>query len=299
VAFKCLTSPLLLPINDGSFRPLNIVLPPGRVVSAEKPAAMRWWMTIPMTVVDTMFRALAPAIPEQVIAGHHADLAFLTTYGVDERTGRFFFGLTGSPGGGWGATHRGDGMNAVICINDGDTHNTPVESTEAKSPLIIDEYALRTDSGGAGRFRGGLGSRQRVRVRSRAVLNSFVDRTKCAPWGVLGGRDALPNAVRIERATGHTETFRNGKLDSIPLAPGDAYVVEVGGGGGFGDPLEREPERVHEDVLRGYVSEEAARTAYGVIFSHDRTGALRVHLEDTAALRAELRSLRDGGPGRR
>src|SRR5919108_84049 len=81
VAFKCLTAPLLLPINEGSFRPLSIVLPPGRVVSATKPAALRWWMTIPQTVVDTIFKALAPACPERVIVGHHADLASGGAYG--------------------------------------------------------------------------------------------------------------------------------------------------------------------------------------------------------------------------
>ena len=74
MAFKCLTSPLEAPINDGAFRALDIVLPPGRVVSAVKPAAMRMWMCYPMTIVDTIFKALAPALPNQVIAGHHADL---------------------------------------------------------------------------------------------------------------------------------------------------------------------------------------------------------------------------------
>src|SRR3954464_567156 len=105
VAFKCLTSPLLLPINDGSFAPLNIVLPPGRVVSAVKPAAVRWWMTIPMTVVDTIIHALAPALPDKVAAAHHTDLLSVLGYGVDPRNGRFVIGLGSLPGGGWGAKH--------------------------------------------------------------------------------------------------------------------------------------------------------------------------------------------------
>src|SRR5215210_3488090 len=88
VAFKCVTSPLLLPINDGSFAPLNIVLPPGRVVSAVKPAAVRWWMTIPMTVVDTVIRALAPALPTKVAAAHHTDLLSIIAYGTEARSGR-------------------------------------------------------------------------------------------------------------------------------------------------------------------------------------------------------------------
>src|SRR3954452_24864633 len=103
VAFKCLTSPLLYPINDGSFTPLNIILPPGRVVSAVKPAAVRWWMTIPMTVVDSIFKAVAPAMPERVAAGHHADLLSSHVFGTDPRTGRFTVSGIGLPGGGWGA----------------------------------------------------------------------------------------------------------------------------------------------------------------------------------------------------
>lgn len=90
VAFKCVTSGLDLPINDGTFRALDIVLPPGKVVSAERPAPMRWWMTYPMTIVDTIFKALAPAVPTRVIAGHHADLVIAMINGREPRNGQFF-----------------------------------------------------------------------------------------------------------------------------------------------------------------------------------------------------------------
>src|SRR6185312_952061 len=103
VAFKCVTTPKVFPINDGTFRPLKVILPPGRVVSAVKPAAMRQWMTIPMTVVDTIFKALSPAIPDRVVAGHHADLCSTNVFGTDPRNGRFFIASVGLPGGGWGA----------------------------------------------------------------------------------------------------------------------------------------------------------------------------------------------------
>src|SRR4051794_1351076 len=162
VAFKFLTTPLLLPINDGSFRPLTIILPPGRVISATRPAPMRWWMTIPMTVVDTIFKALAPACPDRVIAGHHASLGGGGAYGfIDPVTGMVHPGAgggIGNAGGGWGAKLGEDGMCATICINDGDTHNSPVEAGEAKSPLICIQRSLRQDSGGGGRWRGGLGA---------------------------------------------------------------------------------------------------------------------------------------------
>ncbi|HEY7067632.1 MAG TPA: hydantoinase B/oxoprolinase family protein [Chloroflexota bacterium] len=286
VAFKCLTSPLLYPINDGSFTPLHIVLPPGRVVSATKPAAVRWWMTIPMTVVDTIIHALAPALPEKVAAAHHTDLLSVIAYGTDPRTGRFVIGMGSLPGGGWGAKHDSDGMNAVVCINDGDTHNAPAEAAEAKYPMVVEEYALRPDSGGAGRFRGGLGVHKSVRLLGDMAFNSTIERTQCAPWGLLGGHDALTNKLSIRRADGHVETFPNGKVSALRLDAGEAYVVDSGGGGGYGSPLERPAERVAADVREGYVSAESARRDYGVVLD-PRTFA--VDEAATAALRAEMR----------
>ena len=137
VAFKFLTTPLLLPINEGSFRPSKINLPPGRVVSATKPAPVRTWMTVPMTVADTIFKALAQACPDNVLAGHHADLAAPRTFGLDPKSGRSFHFPPMLSGGGWGALSNADGQNATFCINDGDTHNTPVEAGEGRAPIFV------------------------------------------------------------------------------------------------------------------------------------------------------------------
>jgi N-methylhydantoinase B len=264
VAFKCLTTPTLLPINDGSFTPLEIVLPPGRVISAVKPAAMRWWMTIPMTVVDTVFRAMAQCVPERTIAGHHADLCSATFYGLNPRTGRFFTRGAGVTGGGFGAKHNEDGVSATVCQNDGDTHNAPVEATESKIPVLIERYALRPDSGGAGRFRGGLGVERRIRVLAALTLNTHTERTLCAPWGLLGGRDALPNKMQIERAGGGLEDpALHGKFNSVRVEPGDTMIVRTGGGGGFGDPALRSRDAVRNDLARGYITPDAAARDYG------------------------------------
>lgn len=264
VAFTCLTSPGRRPINSGSVRPLDVTLPPGTVVSATKPAAMRWWMTYPMTVVDCVFRALADVLPDGVIAGHYADLGMTHSYGVDDSTGQFFQFFGGPQGGGWGATSRADGQSATICINDGDTHNAPAEVIEAKYPMVtVEEYALREDSGGAGRNRGGLGTRIRVRMNTSARLDSWIERTSCAPWGLAGGRDALANRISVEQADGERVDFPNGKVGTR-LSAGDCHVVELGGGGGYGDPYERPASRVLADVRAGYVSPAAARDSYGV-----------------------------------
>jgi N-methylhydantoinase B len=264
VAFKCVTTPTLYPINEGSFRPLTIVLPAGRVVSAVKPAAMRKWMTIPMTVVDTIFKALAPAMPRHVAAGHHADLNSSRIFGTNPRSGRFFASSMGLPGGGWGAKHDSDGMSATVCINDGDTHNSVIESQEAKLPVLIESYALRTDSGGAGEHRGGLGVALRVRVAGPLTLNTTTERTKCPPWGLLGGKAGLPNGVRVVHPDGSEYVPANGKLARHLLKTDDVFVVEAGGGGGYGDPRLRPRSAVRDDVRRGYVSRESALRDYGL-----------------------------------
>ena len=264
VAFKCMTTPTLYPINEGSFRPLTIILPPGRVVSATKPAAMRKWMTIPMTVVDTIFKALAPAMPLHVAAGHHADLNTSRIFGTNIRTGRFFASSMGLPGGGWGAKHDSDGMSATVCINDGDTHNSVIESQEAKLPVLIESCSLRADSGGAGEHRGGLGVALRVRVDGPLTLNMTTERTKCPPWGLLGGKAGLPNGVRIVHPDGSEYAPPNGKLARHQLNANDVFIVEAGGGGGYGDPLLRPRSAVRDDLRRGYISRESALRDYGM-----------------------------------
>ena len=248
-------------------------------------------MTIPQTVVDTIFKALAPACPERVIAGHHADLASSGAYGyIDPETGRILagaYGGAGLAGGGWGAKLGEDGMNATVCINDGDTHNSPVEACEAKAPLLIRQRALRQDSGGAGKWRGGLGVVQEVEVLTPAMFDSRVERTLCPPWGLQGGKAALPNGVYVVRKDGAIARFPTGKVNPLRLDEGDGYAVETGGGGGFGDPLERPAEQVLRDVTSGYVSVEAARRDYGVVIN-----ALGCHfaldIEATEALRREM-----------
>jgi N-methylhydantoinase B len=292
VAFKCLTTPVLLPINEGSFRPLKIVLPPGRVVSATKPSPMRMWMTIPMTVVDTVFKAVADACPDRVAAGHHADLISASPHGFEPGTGRVFFGQLGPLGGGWGAKLGEDGNSATICINDGDTHNAPVEAAEAKAPILVEERSLREDSSGAGQWRGGLGIRQQVKMLQQGVFNASVERTKCSPWGLFGGKDAVANKIDILRADGTVEEFENGKIYQMPLAKGDGYLNQSGGGGGFGDPLKRPIESVLRDVTSGYVSVEAARRDYGVVAELDGRKA-KLDEPKTAALRGDMETKRD------
>ena len=287
VAFKCLTSALDLPINDGQFRALDIILPPGRVVSALKPAAMRMWMTYPMTIIDTIFKALAPAIPEHIIAGHHADLVVGRVNGRRPRDDSFYIYLGGLIGGGWGAKHNSDGRNATIAMNDGDTHNGPSEQVEAKYPLLVERYALRPDSGGAGRFRGGLGCEQVVQARHDIRFNSQMDRVKCKPWGLEDGLSGFGNSVAIHRfGTAQEQRFHNGKALNQVLHAGDAYILRSGGGGGFGSPLGRDLDALARDVRCGYVSKDAAEKYYGAVFEPETN---RIAAAATEIKRSEMR----------
>ena len=287
VAFKCLTSALDLPINDGQFRALEIILPPGRVVSALKPAAMRMWMTYPMTIIDTIFKALAPAIPGHIIAGHHADLVVGRVNGRRPRDDSFYIYLGGLIGGGWGAKHNGDGCNATIAMNDGDTHNGPSEQVEAKYPLLVERYALRPDSGGAGRFRGGLGCEQVVQARHDIRFNSQMDRVKCKPWGLEDGLSGFGNSVAIHRfGTAQEQRFHNGKALNQVLHAGDAYILRSGGGGGFGSPLGRDLDALARDVRCGYVSKDAAEKYYGAVFEPETN---RIDAAATEIKRSEMR----------
>jgi N-methylhydantoinase B len=288
VAFKCVTSALDLPINDGCFRPLKIVLPAGRVVSAVRPAAMRWWMTFPMTVVDTIFKALAPAIPGRVIAGHHADLVIANIHGRHPRDSLLFLYLGGLIGGGWGAKQTEDGMNATIAINDGDTHNGPTEQAEAKFPILVERYALREDSGGAGKHRGGLGNEQVVRALSDIMVNTQIERVQCRPWGLFGGLSAAGNQVVFQRSGQEPVNNGTGKVFAQHLKPGDRYTLRSGGGGGFGSPLDRKLDDVERDVREGYVSIEAAREHYGTVID---PATLTARRDESVALRARMRAV--------
>ena len=294
VAFKCLTSPTEYPINEGSFRALEVILPPGRVVSATRPAPMQRWMTYPMTIIDTIFRALAPALPDRVIAGHHADLLTAQMNGRSPRDGKLFIYNGGFVGGGWGATYRSDGMSATICINDGDTHNSPVEQVESKIPIRVERYELRPDSGGAGQWQGGLGTEKTVVAASPFAFNAQIERVHCRPWGLYGGHPGAGNEVAVRDVSGREIRFPSGKVLGRNMAAGDAYILRSGGGGGYGSPLDRPLARIEADLRQGYITRERAAACYGVVFDADTDDIFTLDADATAVRRRELRTQSQG-----
>jgi len=263
VAFKCLTLPKDQPINDGNFRPLKVILPKGTVVSALHPAPMRVWMTYPMTVIDTIFKALSQAIPDLVIASHHADLMIANVNGIHPQDGKLWIYTGGLIGGGWGAKSNEDGVNVTVCMNDGDTHNGPTEQVENKFPLLVQYYQIREDSGGAGEFRGGLGAQVEVTALTTINCQTRIDRVNNKPWGLKGGLSALGNVVGVKAKNGNLKMYGTGKVN-VRLTAGESYVLYSGGGGGFGKPTKRDRKSVLKDIEMGYVSKEKAKELYGV-----------------------------------
>ena len=246
--------------SEGTFRPLTLELPEGKIVSASANSAKGHYNAPLPTLVDLVIRALSGAIPERVAAGHYGTFSTVRFVGKRPDSGALFQ-CSDSGFGGWGALCDEDGPGPFRTNCHGDTRLIPVEVQEATYPIIIDKFELRTDSGGAGQFRGGLGLARDYQVLADCTLFTTFDRTKCPPWGLHGGGPALPGSVIIEAVDG---ALRPSLKDAMSVKAGELVRVTTGGGGGYGKPELRPVNSVREDVLRGYVSRDAALSVYGV-----------------------------------
>jgi N-methylhydantoinase B len=258
IAYKCLTQPHA-PVNEGCFRPLELILPEGKLLNARAPAALGLW-SIPLpTVIDTILKALAPALPDRIPAAHKGDMGGCSIGGFRADGRRFL--LMNIFGGGWGGRPHEDGESASVSICQGDVRSAPVELQEIQYPFLIERFALRTDSGGAGRHRGGLGVELTYRALQKAVTNVNCERTKDPPWGLNGGRPGAVNEAVLTRRDGGEQKLL--KATGVPMEPGDRLTFRTAGGGGWGDPSARDPLAIADDLAKGYISSEAARRDYG------------------------------------
>lgn len=258
VAFKCLTMPHA-PVNEGGFRPLTLISPLGTMLNARPPAALGLWSVALPTVIDTILRALAPALPDKIPAAHKGDMGGCSFYGTRDSGTRYV--LMNIFGGGWGGRTGEDGVSASVSICQGDVRNTPVELQEIHYPFLVECHRLRDDSGGAGRHRGGLGIELRYKSLETSTVNINLERIIEPPWGVRGGLPGRSNASRIFSADGTERPVK--KESNIALRPGDVVAFWTAGGGGYGDPAERAAEALDKDLLDGYVTAEGAARDYG------------------------------------
>jgi N-methylhydantoinase B len=286
VAYKALTAPLE-PVNEGSFRALDVIIPEGNIMMARFPAPMSGWSAIVPTVVDTIVAALAPAMPENVPAGHHGLLGgAVVFFGVHPETGKRFV-VQSLEGGGWGGRPTEDGESATVSVCQGDVRNGSIEGIELKCPVLVESRGMRTDSGGAGKHRGGLGLDVRVRNLVEGRWNfEHTKRQNCLPWGLWGGKEGEFGGYLLQMP-GETG-FKAMAGSHVPVPVGAQAIVRTGGGGGWGDPLDRDPQIVRRDVSEELVSAEAARRDYGVVL----TPAGQVDTTATKETRASMKAQR-------
>jgi len=263
LVFKMLTSPMY-PANEGFFRPVKLIAPEGSVFNAQKPAPMYLYGWSLMPLGEVAFKALAEVMPEKVVANCGGDLYACVFSGLHPEDGSFFVSATDEACG-MGASHDRDGENALIAYWFGECRNVPIEVIEQRYPFLVEKYALRQDSGGAGKFRGGLGVEKVTRSLANVSLCAEVERTKDAPFGLFGGRPGKANTGVLQPGTPGEK--RIGKVVGYPLPKGETWHLSTGGGGGWGDPHQRSYASVLSDVVQGYVSLENARRDYGVVIN--------------------------------
>lgn len=258
---RCITS-AAIPSTEGCKRPIRIIAPAGTLVNARSPAAVYQRMVVCHTVVDLVMGALAQAVPERVM-GDSCGCQYNYTYVTDPQTAaRRIFGEV-VPGG-LGATSLKDGINVMAC------HVTncqipPMESLEIETPVLYMRREFRTDSGGAGKFRGGVGQVLQYKVLGdNPKLARTSQKSVSLPQGVVGGKPADGGRWVINEGTSRERVLAFAIGDIEPIDKGDTVTHYTPGGGGYGDPGERRPEHVASDVRAGLVTVDAALNLYGV-----------------------------------
>ncbi|MFG2044077.1 hydantoinase B/oxoprolinase family protein [Dactylosporangium sp. NPDC048998] len=258
VILKSLTS-ADQPSNAGTVAPLVVKAEPGTLFHAVYPQpTFTLWTGI--VAVELILKALAQGMPDRLPASSGGDVPGFMMVGIHPDTGALFAVSNNEPVG-WGGTPQHDGMNAATHVSGSTGRITPIEVLEARTGMFFERMEIRTDSGGAGRFRGGAGLRRDIRFVTPGEFLSVIKKTKARPWALAGGRSPEANRVIIFPGTDREQSVST-KRTAVTV--GDRVTLLTAGGGGHGDPRERDPDAVREDVAEGYVSAEAAREVYGV-----------------------------------
>ncbi len=275
-----------VPVNGGAFRPARFNIPERTILSAEYPTPVGGYLEVLGRVIDLVFGALAQAIPERAPAADFGTVGVCTIGGRHPDTGNFFVGVFPYPGG-YGASRASDGLvngNPPLSM----ANFMSLEMSEHRYPLRFEFFRMREDTGGAGWHRGGCGTEYKFSVWSECVTSVLGDRVDTRPFGIAGGGDAAPNRVLIHTGgKAWTPEFRS-KIEKQPLAPGDGVQAASPGGGGYGDPLTRDPEELERDLNLGYVSRASAERDYGAVIAEERSlGERRIYRIDVNATARE------------
>jgi len=250
-----------VPMNSGCFAPIHVLEPRGTFLYAEYPRPVAGCAAeVSQRVMEAVFLALAQAIPDRLFAAPAGTSGNISLGGYDPEEKRHYIMYYFS-GGGYGGWWRGDGISNG-CSTIGISKSQPVEILEQRYPIIFDEFALREGSGGAGKYRGGFGVRYRARLlRGEGKASFLMEHGRFGPPGILGGKPGAPNVIRVCRSGNIIEPEHISKGEGFVLKSGDWIEVQTPGGGGYGDPAERDPALIERDRRRGYYADRPGTEA--------------------------------------
>jgi len=277
----CVTDPDIS-MNEGCFEPVSIEIPAGTILNPMKPAPVSAGNTeTSQRNVDVLLRALAGPMPHKVCAACTGSMNNVTLGGVSDKGETW--SVYETIAGGYGGRHGLDGVDAIH-THMTNTMNTPIESMERNYPILFERYAIRSGGCGSGKWRGGCGVERAWRLLApSAILSVISERFKIAPWGLSGGGDGTTGEALIIKASGEEVRLRSKQTSRIEK--GDTFIIRTAGGGGYGNPMQRNSSSVLEDVKNGYVSSDQALQEYGVVIAGEH-----VDLKKTGQLRAQSKS---------
>ncbi len=264
LAYKTMINPDRA-ITGGSFETMTVNIPDDCLFNAREPAACEWYFTGLGLLADLMISCMSEAMPEKAKAAHYGDSMVAAFFSMDEKRGQW---ISVEPtAGGWGGGVGGDGQTALINLVNGGFRNLPAEVYETKFPVRIEEFSIRRDSGGPGRWRGGCGVVRTYRLLEDCFSALWFERSKTPAWGLKGGENGAGPRNTITLPDGSTETPL--KMRARKFEAGTVVETRTGGGGGYGNARARPVEEVLADVRQGYVSRDAAWSNYGVRVRED------------------------------
>jgi len=258
-----------LPLNSGFYRVLEIIAPEGSIVDARWPVGVTGFLMPFEKIMNAIYEIWSKIMPQRALACAF-NLEYLLTGGLDARRPEkpIFMFYDWLPGG-WGGRNGKDGCNVTTACFGTGLMSQPVEGQERANPILTTEFEILTDSAGPGKWRGGVGVRKTsiMLEAEKTVISYICDRERAIVWGIEGGLPSMPHGLSIKRAGAEKEDWLGSVFSDVPIESGDVFSRPTAGGGGFGDPLERDPALVLEDVADDYVSIERAARDYGVVLT--------------------------------
>jgi N-methylhydantoinase B len=270
------------PVNEGNFERLQLIAPEGSIFNPKYPAPTSTYWEAMSSVTDIVWKALAPHMPDKLTAGHFLSVCATIVGGIDDKT-KQPFAIVEPQAGGWGGGLNKDGESGLVCSGDGETFIMSNEVIEVRQPIRVEQYSLNVEDGcGHGMFRGGFGLVKDYRIlNSEASFTGSFGRSVYPCWGMEGGKKGTANYFVIMKQGQEPRKAR--KVAAEVMKRGDLVRLRTGAGGGYGNPLKRDVQRVAWDVKNEYISKEDAERIYGVIFEE---GSLEPDMDATTRLRA-------------